>query len=204
MRDQIVVGFRKGAVYSGTFLGILSAIGLLVGMKEVREFGFDHPMILGLLVGAAAFPMAKTIIETFDGSQAFFRRVRTSYRKPMLYARGAVVGLGLGYAARGGHVPGRRWACDVELGWPWSAFCPTHGSQLPGRRDRVALGLGGRIQSWRRSTSRRVLLGGAIEGDSRASASGARRGSASSWPSSHRFTSSPGQATGLYEVRHVP
>ena len=42
------------------------------------------------------FPMIKTIFETFDGSQGFFRRVRKSYGNPLLYARGAVVGLGLG------------------------------------------------------------------------------------------------------------
>ncbi len=40
--------------------------------------------------------MVKTIIETFDGSQAFFRRVRRSYESPILYFRGAVVGMGLG------------------------------------------------------------------------------------------------------------
>ena len=57
-----------------------------------------------LLFGALAFPMVKTIIETFDGSQAFFRRVGKSYRNPTLYLRGAVVGLGPGVRDRAGDV----------------------------------------------------------------------------------------------------
>ena len=52
--------------------------------------------IAATLFGALAFPLVKTIIETFDGSQAFFRRVRRSYESPVLYFRGAVVGMGLG------------------------------------------------------------------------------------------------------------
>ena len=41
-----------------------------------------------------AFPLLKTIIESFDGSPPFFRRVWRNYRNPLLYLRGAVVGLG--------------------------------------------------------------------------------------------------------------
>ena len=53
-------------------------------------------MLAAMLFGALAFPLLKTIIETFDGSPPFFRRVGKSYRNPLLYLRGAVVGLGWG------------------------------------------------------------------------------------------------------------
>jgi len=35
----------------------------------------------------------KAIIETFDGSQSFFRRALRTYREPVLMARGVVVGI---------------------------------------------------------------------------------------------------------------
>ena len=47
---------------------------------------------------ALAFPLLKTIIETFDGSPPFFRRARRNYRDPLLFVRGAVVGAGVGLA----------------------------------------------------------------------------------------------------------
>ena len=42
-------------------------------------------MLAATLLGALAFPLLKTIIETFDGSPPFFRRVGRSYRDPLLY-----------------------------------------------------------------------------------------------------------------------
>jgi cyclic beta-1,2-glucan synthetase len=92
-----VTGMKKGMVYSGTFLGTLCVIGWLSAMPVVQKLAVEQPLILGCLFGALAFPLAKTIIETFDGSQAFFRRVRNSYRDPILYARGVMVGAGLAY-----------------------------------------------------------------------------------------------------------
>src|SRR5262249_5917397 len=55
------------------------------------------PVAVAGLAGSLTFPLLKTIIESFDGSKAFFRRAGASYQKPTLYLRGAVVGLGLGY-----------------------------------------------------------------------------------------------------------
>ncbi len=194
MRDQIVVGFRKGAVYSGTFLGILSLIGLLVGIGEVREFGFEHPMVLALVVGALAFPMVKTIIETFDGSQAFFRRVRTSYRKPMLYARGAVVGLGLGYALGAG-MPGASMGARVQLGFVIGllAYAGVNflGDAIASLSDR------GRVQSWRVYLVQ-GMLGGAIGAALGFYLDAAQVGIIVA--KFHRYVD-PGQAARLYEVR---
>jgi len=43
-----------------------------------------------------AFPLLKTVVESFDGSPPFLQRFGKSYRDPVLYLRGAVVGLGVG------------------------------------------------------------------------------------------------------------
>jgi cyclic beta-1,2-glucan synthetase len=92
-----LLGVKKGAVYSGTFMAILYGLALLWGLPGVRAMASASPQVVALVFGALAFPLAKTIIETFDGSYAFFQRVGRSYRQPILYLRGAVVGLGFGY-----------------------------------------------------------------------------------------------------------
>jgi cyclic beta-1,2-glucan synthetase len=96
VRDHPVEGMRKGAVYSGVFMAVLSVPELLWQVPAVRAFAEASPVVAATLAGALAFPLVKTVIETFDGSTAFFRRTAESYRNPILYARGAVVGLGVG------------------------------------------------------------------------------------------------------------
>ncbi len=153
-------GLRKGAVYSGTFMGILYALPVLWELPGVRALAGSAPLILAAGFGALAFPLAKTIIETFDGSQAFFRRVGQSYRSPLLYFRGAVVGLGLGYglthALAAKPLAERVW---FGLGVGVAAFAGVNLvrdliEELPGR---------GRRQSWRVYLVD-ALLGGFIGG----------------------------------------
>ncbi len=91
-----ILGMKKGMVYSGTFMGCVSVVGTLAEVSFLRSIAFSQPVLTATVFGALAFPLLKTIIETFDGSQAFFRRVRRSYESPILYLRGAMVGLGLG------------------------------------------------------------------------------------------------------------
>src|SRR5205807_2641619 len=94
-----VEGMKKGMVFSGTFMAIVYGLGLLGEVPAVRHLaslpsGGPPPVLAAVLLGALgalAFPLIKTIVESFDGSQAFFRRVGRSYRTPMLYLRGAVV-----------------------------------------------------------------------------------------------------------------
>ncbi len=99
-----VGGMGKALVYAGVFMAILQGIGLLVGIGWFRTFAVALPWAVAVPVGALVFPLVKTIIETFDGSQGFLRRAARSYRDPRLYARGAVAGLGLGLAASFGVV----------------------------------------------------------------------------------------------------
>ncbi len=89
-------GLKKGLVYAGVFMAILQAVAAVGSIAAVRRLAESYPVLLALPFGALAFPLAKTIFETFDGSQGFFRRLGKSCANPVLYLRGAVVGLGLG------------------------------------------------------------------------------------------------------------
>ncbi len=97
---HVVSGIGKGAVYAGVFMAILQVMGLLLIEPKFRDWIRAYPLVLAIPLGALIFPLIKTIIETFDGSQGFFRRTALSYRDPLLYARGAVVGLGIGLAVQ--------------------------------------------------------------------------------------------------------
>ncbi len=92
-----VEGMKKAAVFSGVFMGLLHALGAAAEIPALRQLAGASPIAVAAAAGALTFPLLKTIIESFDGSKAFFRRARASYQEPTLYLRGAVVGLGLGY-----------------------------------------------------------------------------------------------------------
>ena len=95
---HLLAGLRKGLVFGGVFMGLLFGIGLLVQSPAAARVVTGHLPIAAALLGAAAFPLAKTLMETFDGTQGFFRRLSGCYRHPAFFLRGAVVGLGAGYA----------------------------------------------------------------------------------------------------------
>lgn len=141
-----VKGMKKGMVYSGTFMGILYGLDLLAQSPLVHQFAGNYPLPLAMLAGALLFPLAKTIIETFDGSQRFFHRVQKSYQNPILYLRGAVVGLGLGYAV-GLALAEQEMATRVWFGFAVgvAAFAGVNlvRDLLYGVQNR------GRVQSWR-------------------------------------------------------
>ncbi len=104
-----LLGLKKGMVYSATFMAILNGIALFVDWPTAYRFAMNYPLIVATFAGALVFPLVKTVIETFDGSQAFFRRVGKSYRNPVLYARGAIAGLGLGYGLAAGMSETETW-----------------------------------------------------------------------------------------------
>jgi len=96
-REQSFTGLKKGMIYGAVFIACLQVPYMLWQVGWIRATALRFPLSFSVLVGALVFPLIKTIIETFDGSQSFFRRLALSYRNPVLYLRGAVVGLGLGY-----------------------------------------------------------------------------------------------------------
>jgi len=85
-------GAIKGAIFSGVLMGLLQL------MAFIGSLGIIGTSISYVIVGALAFPLVKTIIETFDGSQSFFGRAAGSYKDPVLYIRGLVVGLAFAIA----------------------------------------------------------------------------------------------------------
>jgi len=95
--DFVTTGIKKGMVFSGIFMGILFLIYMLFYTPGPQKLMTAFPMPFAIISGTLIFPFIKTIIETFDGSQAFFQRVKYSYQNPILYIRGAVIGIGIAY-----------------------------------------------------------------------------------------------------------
>lgn len=91
-QDDAVRGLKKGMVFSGVLMGLLQAVHALINASWFQSFYSAHPALLITLAGVAAFPLFKTIIETFDGSQSFFGRAACAYKDPVLYLRGLVLG----------------------------------------------------------------------------------------------------------------
>ena len=134
-------GMGKGLVYAGVFMALLRGVGLVVGWDQFRNLATAYPYVVAVPVGVLVFPLIKTIIETFDGSQGFFRRLARSYRDPRLYVRGAVVGLGLGLAAGG--VPAWSIGARALFGFGFGALAyagvnlANHLAEAPSGRGQV-------------------------------------------------------------------
>ena len=64
----------KGTAFSGILVGILFLAHALVHGTLPGRLSASRPWLVLAIGGAAAFPLAKTIIESFDGSQSFFER----------------------------------------------------------------------------------------------------------------------------------
>ncbi len=92
-QDDAIRGLKKGMVFSGVLMGLLQTLHVLVDTSLLKIFFHSAPLLFCILAGAAIFPLLKTIIETFDGSQSFFRRAALAYQKPTLLLRGVVLGL---------------------------------------------------------------------------------------------------------------
>ena len=73
--EHPVQGMKKAMVYGGVFMGSLYALGALWEVPLVRWMGTTLPVLSACVLGALAFPLLKTIIESFDGSPPFFRRL---------------------------------------------------------------------------------------------------------------------------------
>jgi cyclic beta-1,2-glucan synthetase len=112
-------GAKKGMIYSGLFLGILYGIDLLSTTPRIVAAAVAHPLAAAGLLGALVFPLAKTIIESFDGSPAFARRLRRSYAHPLLAVRGLACGVGAAWFLTAGLIDsplGRRAAVGAAIG----------------------------------------------------------------------------------------
>ncbi len=100
MKLHAVNGMKKGMVYSGTLMALLQLIHIVAGLALAQNLWRTIPALLLAVVGAAVFPLSKAIIESFDGSQSFFRRALRAYCQPVLMVRGVVVGVACAVALR--------------------------------------------------------------------------------------------------------
>ncbi len=91
---NVSTGMKKGLAYSGILMTLLYAMAIVFMTHTAQQVMMSFPYLIGILAGILVFPLVKTIIESFDGSLPFFDRLAFSYRNPVLYARGAVVGFG--------------------------------------------------------------------------------------------------------------
>lgn len=88
-------GMGKGASYSALFLGLLFLIHGMTRSNLLNAAQLIQPLLTHLVLGALFMPLAKTILESFDGSRPFFFRLVDSSLQPHLYLRGALLGGGL-------------------------------------------------------------------------------------------------------------
>lgn len=153
-----VRGFTRGAMFSGVLMTLVMAGHGLVRADGLRSAFVAHPVLGLMVIAMLAFPLLKTILETFDESQLFVRRLAYAYRDPVLYARGAVAGCGvalaLGYALTG--LPmGTRALIGFAVG------AVVYGGVSLCRDGVYACRRLGRVQSWR-FYGVELLLGGCI------------------------------------------
>ncbi|MDP8216463.1 MAG: hypothetical protein P9L98_04005 [Candidatus Kaelpia imicola] len=144
---HVKTGVKKGMAYSALLMGFMYSIYLLLDFNLLQLSAEKIPLLLGIFIGALALPLFKTIIETFDGSLPFFQRARYSYRDHVLYARGAILGIGVAYALSSDFI---NWNMSgrVIFGAVFGIFSSAGISIL--RDAAYRFKSQGRIQSWRR------------------------------------------------------
>ena len=91
-------GFFNGLVFSGWLMGILNLGQWVAASSLWQESYAAAPLLSWACLGALLFPFVKTLIESFDGSPSFARRLCRNYCRPALMLRGAVAGLFIAWA----------------------------------------------------------------------------------------------------------
>ena len=92
---QIREGATKGAVYGALFMLILGTAALLYRNALFRHWLETVPWLAGALLGPLLFGLARTLIESFDGSAPFVERLSRNLLVPSNYMRGVVLGFGI-------------------------------------------------------------------------------------------------------------
>ncbi len=145
-QDDAIRGMKKGMVFGGVLMGLLQAVHVLVDLSWLQDLYSSAPVLSLTLAGMAAFPLLKTIIETFDGSQSFFGRAARAYQDPVLLLRGMILGLAAAFGL-GADFPELPTATRIGFGAVAGALAFSGVSLL---RDLLfaARGIGG-VKSWR-------------------------------------------------------
>jgi cyclic beta-1,2-glucan synthetase len=95
-------GLVRGAIYGGVFMFVVQIAAWLLAQPELLSLLAAHPVIGGAILAAIVFPFGKTILESFDGSAPFFRRLAGAVLDPRNYLRGALAGGYLAHLIVGG------------------------------------------------------------------------------------------------------
>lgn len=91
-------GLVNGMVFGGWFMGLLLLGQLLAAAPFWLKAYAAAPLLAWAGLGALTFPLVKTIIESFEGSPSFLRRLCRNYCRPALTLRGALAGLFIAWA----------------------------------------------------------------------------------------------------------
>jgi cyclic beta-1,2-glucan synthetase len=105
-------GAVKGAVYGGTLMALVHLAAVIAGNSLFQTIVAAAPLAVGGALGVLLFPLARTIMESFDGSPPFFRRLWANAQDPVSYGRGLVAGLGVALAL----------TLNVPLDAAWTRF----------------------------------------------------------------------------------
>ena len=92
-------GLARGAVFGGLFMGLIQASAFVLDGSAMQSWLEHAPLFGAVLAGGFLFAFARTIVESFDGSAPFFRRLFANALEPTNLLRGLVVGAGIGLAA---------------------------------------------------------------------------------------------------------
>jgi cyclic beta-1,2-glucan synthetase len=154
-------GAVKGAIYGGMFMALVLVVAAPLRNPDFVAFVKSYARLAAPLAGAIAFPFAKTLIGSADGTPPFFGRLVNAYRDPRAMVRGAVVGFGLAWAYAIGlaHAsPSVRFFWMAAVG----AFAYA-GVDILFDAARVAAGERRKLQTWR-LYALGVGLGGFVAG----------------------------------------
>jgi len=151
-------GFRNGLVFSGWFMGLLQLGHLIAAAPFWRQAYASAPFLSWACLGALTFPLVKTIIESFDGSPSFLRRLLRNYRRPALTLRGATAGLFVVWAWNHQFIV---WTLPERSGLGFVAGVLIYaGMSIVSDAGRLAIGRG-RMAGWR-LYGVEALLGGLL------------------------------------------
>jgi len=139
-------GFRNGLVFSGWFMGLVH-LGQWVAVAPFWLQAYAAaPLLSWACLGALAFPLIKTIIESFDGSPSFLRRLLRNYRRPALMLRGALAGLFINWVWTHQFI---EWSLAGRMGLGFLAGGLIYaGMSLVSDAARLVIGRG-RLAGWR-------------------------------------------------------
>ena len=98
IRGPWITGMRKGAVYGFVFILLVGGAGALVASAPFLQFLATTGVVGACLLGAAAFPLARTVMESTDSTAPFARRLRIEFLRPSNFLRGLVVGAAVAVA----------------------------------------------------------------------------------------------------------